>query len=165
MENAQLAKAPIQSFADRVSAVFVPLVVGAALLTWACWCGPHHTSQVVPATSGVLTEPCQHLWTTCDAIPVFRFVAGLAGTYPEAWLPEGRTHFLFALLFGISVVVVACPCALGLATPTAVMVPPPPPPPPPQPRFSSRTAVSKFLQNFPAVGAFELQPCTALAGR
>lgn len=37
VESAQLAKAPIQSFADRVSAVFVPIVLGVAFMTWSCW--------------------------------------------------------------------------------------------------------------------------------
>ncbi|KAL4423767.1 hypothetical protein ABPG75_001068 [Micractinium tetrahymenae] len=87
VENAQLSKAPIQAFADRVSAVFVPVVALLALLTWALW-----------------------------------YAAGLAGWYPDSWLPQGHTTFLFALLFGIAVLVIACPCALGLATPTAVMV-------------------------------------------
>ena len=40
---------------------------------------------------------------------------------PESWY-EDEGEFLFALLFGIAMLVIACPCALGLATPTAVMV-------------------------------------------
>ena len=87
VQAAQLSKAPIQAFADRVSAVFVPMVVLLAILTWGGW-----------------------------------YLAGLQGWYPHSWLPQGHTPFLFALLFGIAVLVIACPCALGLATPTAVMV-------------------------------------------
>lgn len=33
----QMSKAPIQAFADRVSAVFVPVIVALALLTWTVW--------------------------------------------------------------------------------------------------------------------------------
>ena len=48
---------------------------------------------------------------------------GLAGTgsVPASWY-EADGSFLFAFLFGLSVLVIACPCALGLAAPTALMV-------------------------------------------
>eukprot|EP00227_Mantoniella_beaufortii_P003136 CAMPEP_0197613582 /NCGR_PEP_ID=MMETSP1326-20131121/59090_1 /TAXON_ID=1155430 /ORGANISM="Genus nov. species nov., Strain RCC2288" /LENGTH=1012 /DNA_ID=CAMNT_0043182445 /DNA_START=186 /DNA_END=3224 /DNA_ORIENTATION=+ len=87
VENAQLAKAPIQAVADRISSVFVPFVVLAAFTTFLGW-----------------------------------YVAGTGGYFPDAWLPVGETKMIFAVMFGISVLVTACPCALGLATPTAVMV-------------------------------------------
>lgn len=37
IEDAQGSKAPIQGFADRISAVFVPVVIGLALLTFLVW--------------------------------------------------------------------------------------------------------------------------------
>lgn len=37
VEEAQGSKAPVQRFADRISAVFVPIVLGAALLTFLVW--------------------------------------------------------------------------------------------------------------------------------
>jgi Cu+-exporting ATPase len=39
VESAQAAKAPIQRIVDRVSAVFVPIVLGIALLTFLAWFG------------------------------------------------------------------------------------------------------------------------------
>ena len=87
VENAQLAKAPIQAAADSISNVFVPFVVIVSAFTFLMW-----------------------------------YYAGAQNKYPESWLPENESKFIFAMLFGISVLVTACPCALGLATPTAVMV-------------------------------------------
>ena len=90
VQDAQMAKAPIQAYADRISAIFVPVVVSLAIATWLCW-----------------------------------YILGCVDAYPEEWRETVGVHtspFLFAMLFGISVLVIACPCALGLATPTAVMV-------------------------------------------
>ena len=43
------------------------------------------------------------------------------GRVPSSWY-DSDGSFLFAFLFGLSVLVIACPCALGLAAPTALMV-------------------------------------------
>ncbi|KAF8656371.1 hypothetical protein HU200_060753 [Digitaria exilis] len=37
VESAQMAKAPVQKFADQISKVFVPLVIVLSLLTWLAW--------------------------------------------------------------------------------------------------------------------------------
>ncbi|KAI4315402.1 hypothetical protein L6164_028217 [Bauhinia variegata] len=37
VESAQLAKAPVQKFADRISKYFVPLVIFISVLTWLAW--------------------------------------------------------------------------------------------------------------------------------
>jgi P-type Cu+ transporter len=100
VEDAQGSKAPAQLFADRISAVFVPVVISAALLTFVFW------AFAGPALFGA----------TPDATHVFFLFAPLVGAAAiYGW-------WIAALLAGIAVVVIACPCALGLATPTALMV-------------------------------------------
>lgn len=37
IEEAQGSKAPIQAFADRISAWFVPIIIGLAILTFLIW--------------------------------------------------------------------------------------------------------------------------------
>ncbi len=94
VEQAQGTKVPIQAFADRVTAVFVPIVVGIALLTFLAW-------FLFPETLRPIT-----VWAS--------------GFLP--WVDPSLNRFTLALINTVSVLVIACPCALGLATPTALMV-------------------------------------------
>ena len=94
VEQAQGTKVPIQAFADRVTAVFVPIVVGVALLTFLAW------------------------FFFPDAL---RPIAVWASRFLP-WVNPDLGHFTLALINTVSVLVIACPCALGLATPTALMV-------------------------------------------
>ncbi|MBM3188972.1 MAG: copper-translocating P-type ATPase [Chloroflexi bacterium] len=94
VEEAQGTKVPIQEFADRTTAVFVPVVIGIALVTLALWL------LFGGALSGVL-EVAQ------AALP---------------WVDPTLSRATLALVATIAVLVIACPCALGLATPTALMV-------------------------------------------
>ena len=100
VEDAQGSKAPVQRFADRISAVFVPVVIGASLLTFLFW------GFAGPAIFGAHPDPSS-VFLLFE--PIVR-AAALNGWWTAA------------LLAGIAVVVIACPCALGLATPTAIMV-------------------------------------------
>ena len=94
VEQAQASEVPIQLFADRVTALFVPVVITLAALTLALWLLLPGVMQAVAA------------WA--------------AGFLP--WVDPGRGTFSLALFAAIAVLVIACPCALGLATPTALMV-------------------------------------------
>ena len=61
--EAQRSRAPVQSLVDRVSAIFVPTVIGAAIVTFAVWAlvgpEPRLTTAMVNAVSVVLIAcPC-----------------------------------------------------------------------------------------------------------
>jgi Cu+-exporting ATPase len=94
VEQAQGSKVPIQEFADRVTAVFVPVVLAIAFGTLVGWLlFPSVFHSVVDQASRFLP------WVQPDLGPVS-----------------------LALFAALAVLVIACPCALGLATPTALMV-------------------------------------------
>lgn len=94
VEEAQGSKVPIQALADRVTAVFVPIVLVLAALTFVAWITFHG--------------------------PLGSMVQWLATWIP--WVNPGLGRMALALHAAIAVLVIACPCALGLATPTALMV-------------------------------------------
>ncbi|HUV34429.1 MAG TPA: copper-translocating P-type ATPase, partial [Candidatus Desulfaltia sp.] len=94
VEEAQGTKVPIQKFADDVIAVFVPVVIVVAALTFAIW-------NVFPGPLNAVLA-----WGG-------RFIP---------WVNTGLPQLMLAISAMISVLVIACPCSLGLATPTALMV-------------------------------------------
>ena len=86
VESAQAAKAPIQRFVDRVSAVFVPVVLGIALLTLAGWvvagseAGSGWEAAVINAVSVlVIACPCALGLATPTAIMAGTGVAARQG--------------------------------------------------------------------------------------
>ncbi len=94
VEEAQGTRVPIQEYADRVTAIFVPVVLVLAIATFVFWAAlPGVFAPVVEWADGIIpwVEPDMGLWSQA-------FYAALA------------------------VLVIACPCALGLATPTALMI-------------------------------------------
>ncbi len=58
VEHAQSTKAPVEKLADRISAVFVPVVLGIALLTFIVWLVFGFLSGAMSAMVGVLVIAC-----------------------------------------------------------------------------------------------------------
>jgi Cu2+-exporting ATPase/Cu+-exporting ATPase len=72
VEEAQGSRAPIQALADKISAVFVPIVLGIAVLTFAVWIFFGYFSLGLTSFVGILVIacPCAHGLATPTAIIV-----------------------------------------------------------------------------------------------
>jgi len=82
VENAQAAKAPIQRIVDRVSAVFVPVVLGVALLTllgWGLYTGDWTVAVLNAVAVMVIACPCALGLATPTAIMAGTGVAARHG--------------------------------------------------------------------------------------
>ena len=82
VESAQAAKAPIQRIVDRVSAVFVPVVLGIAVLTfagWLAWSGDWEQALISAVAVLVIACPCALGLATPTAVMAGTGVAARRG--------------------------------------------------------------------------------------
>ncbi|OIR02358.1 copper-exporting P-type ATPase A [mine drainage metagenome] len=101
VESAQASKAPVQRLVDRISAVFVPVVAGVALLTFAAWwLLGHDPLQAFNAAVSVLVIacPCALGLATPTAIMVGTGVAARHGILIKDAQALEQAHRVSAML-------------------------------------------------------------------
>jgi len=101
VEQAQGSKAAIQELADRVSAVFVPVVVGIALLTFGAWwmVGSDFSTALINAVAVlVISCPCALGLATPTALVVSTGRAAQSGILVKDAAALERAHHLNVLL-------------------------------------------------------------------
>lgn len=102
VEDAQAVKAPIQALVDRISAVFVPIVLGISLLTlllWAWITGDWQAALLNAVAVQVIACPCALGLATPTAIMVGTGVAAKFGILIKDAQALEITHSLTAIAF------------------------------------------------------------------
>ncbi|MDB5367121.1 MAG: copper-translocating P-type ATPase [Rhodospirillales bacterium] len=102
VEDAQAAKAPIQRLVDRISAVFVPIVLGIALVTFAAWMfatGDAATAILNAVAVLVIACPCALGLATPTAIMVGTGAAARHGILIKDAEALERAHAVDTVVF------------------------------------------------------------------
>ena len=102
VEQAQIAKAPVQKLVDRIAAVFVPVIVAIAILTFAAWwlVVPDFEAALIPAVAVlVIACPCALGLATPTALVAGTGAAAKAGILIRDIEALERAHAVDCVVF------------------------------------------------------------------